>query len=303
MPADVQLLSTIILGALSLIPDNIIRCTALGTVIIFALIYNRYLSRATWLHQLEQAIQQTEEIREHAVEPPSATRWLIRHAVPGGYISWWLFRQMLVMCLWKDNATRYRMPDEPPGGAGWLHRMFSIVEEAKTKCTCPRDHFKLAQEWLRLLERVSIVRSLCTAYRYDRVKQSVSEIRLHISETGIFTWKQYWRLKRRVAQCTNSVDNVRTAVELFLEAELQRKLAEDITETRSALENSRVACAVCQDIPSTTQFKLSNRYLSANRQIGLIETRPDALGAFPYYTGSARLPSTWIPISGGVAHN
>ncbi|KAJ6547258.1 hypothetical protein B0H19DRAFT_1075162 [Mycena capillaripes] len=29
--------------------------------------------------------------REHAVEPPGATRWLIRHAGPGGYITWWLF--------------------------------------------------------------------------------------------------------------------------------------------------------------------------------------------------------------------
>ncbi|KAJ6582410.1 hypothetical protein B0H19DRAFT_1061824 [Mycena capillaripes] len=26
-----------------------------------------------------------------------------------------------------DVATRHRMPDEPSGGAGWLHRMFSIV--------------------------------------------------------------------------------------------------------------------------------------------------------------------------------
>ncbi|KAJ6551928.1 hypothetical protein B0H19DRAFT_1073552 [Mycena capillaripes] len=31
-------------------------------------------------------------IREHAVEPPGTTQWLIRHAVPGGYIRWWLFK-------------------------------------------------------------------------------------------------------------------------------------------------------------------------------------------------------------------
>jgi hypothetical protein len=31
-------------------------------------------------------------IREFAVEPPGATRWLIRHAVPGGYVIWWLIR-------------------------------------------------------------------------------------------------------------------------------------------------------------------------------------------------------------------
>ncbi|KAJ7910799.1 hypothetical protein B0H13DRAFT_2328980 [Mycena leptocephala] len=37
------------------------------------------------------------EIREFAVEPPSTTRWLIRHAVPGGYAIWWLFGCLLVM--------------------------------------------------------------------------------------------------------------------------------------------------------------------------------------------------------------
>ncbi|KAJ7820176.1 hypothetical protein B0H14DRAFT_2600160 [Mycena olivaceomarginata] len=30
-------------------------------------------------------------IRAFAVEPPGATGWLIRHAVPGGYVTWWLF--------------------------------------------------------------------------------------------------------------------------------------------------------------------------------------------------------------------
>ncbi|KAJ6585453.1 hypothetical protein B0H19DRAFT_1109718 [Mycena capillaripes] len=191
MPTDVQLLSTIILGSLSLIPNNVLRYTSLTSVIVFALVYNFYLNRAAWLHQLEQVIQQTEE----------------------------------------------------------------IVERAKAKCTCPGDQFKLAQEWLWLLE----------------VKQCVSEIRLRISETRTLTWKQYWHLKRRVAECTNRVNNIRTSVQVgltlgVLEAELQRKLAEDITETRSALENARVTCAICQGIgPSTNQFNFSDQYLSANR--------------------------------------
>jgi hypothetical protein len=136
------------------------------------------------------------------VEPPSATRWLIRHAMPGGYISWWLLGRLLIIaciecllpyCLlylcrrpfsssgftllpfykvslkkrikisiiWLvvvisdarmytdthlhmhstlrglklsspkqppiDVATRHRMPEEPPGGAGWLHRKRSNI--------------------------------------------------------------------------------------------------------------------------------------------------------------------------------
>jgi hypothetical protein len=35
--------------------------------------------------------------REFAVEPPGTTRWLIWHAVPGGYVIWWLFGCLLVM--------------------------------------------------------------------------------------------------------------------------------------------------------------------------------------------------------------
>ncbi|KAJ6528159.1 hypothetical protein B0H19DRAFT_1243162 [Mycena capillaripes] len=127
-------------------------------------------------------------IRENAVEPPSATRWLIRHAVLGGYVTWWLLgwrgknqlltsythyayantfsytrehwhcRKLLRALLQTPGATmiqtekeartiaqvegaprqapeplpdhiatQYRMPDEPPGGAGWLHRILSIV--------------------------------------------------------------------------------------------------------------------------------------------------------------------------------
>jgi hypothetical protein len=34
--------------------------------------------------------------REFAVEPPGATSWLIWHAVPGGYVIWWLFGCLLV---------------------------------------------------------------------------------------------------------------------------------------------------------------------------------------------------------------
>ncbi|KAJ6585461.1 hypothetical protein B0H19DRAFT_1321106 [Mycena capillaripes] len=66
MRADVQLLSSILLGSLSLIPNNTLRYTALGTVVIVVLGYNLYLSRTTQLHYLEQAIRQTEEIFERA---------------------------------------------------------------------------------------------------------------------------------------------------------------------------------------------------------------------------------------------
>ncbi|KAJ6585459.1 hypothetical protein B0H19DRAFT_1059682 [Mycena capillaripes] len=180
IPIDIQLLSSIILGSLSLIPNNIIRYTALGTVIVFALVYNVYLNRTTWLHQLE--------------------------------------RKQSAFAQGTTSSSRRN------GSGCWSEFSQSTF--------------------------------FATAYQYVRVKQSVSEIRWRGSETATLTWKQYWRLKRRVAECTTRVNCIRTAVELILEAELQRKLAEDITEARSALENSRAACAVCQGLPSTNQFQL-----------------------------------------------
>ncbi|KAJ6585789.1 hypothetical protein B0H19DRAFT_1059981 [Mycena capillaripes] len=38
----------------------------------------------------------------------------------------------VLTCPPNDVATRHRMPDEPSGGAGWLHRMFSIVQISNT---------------------------------------------------------------------------------------------------------------------------------------------------------------------------
>ncbi|KAJ6449963.1 hypothetical protein C8R45DRAFT_947079 [Mycena sanguinolenta] len=76
-------------------------------------------------------------IREHAMEPPVATRWLLRHAV---LVAPQMMRTTPKMSHRtfpgqppddvalpnEGGATRYRMPREPPGGYWWLHRMFSI---------------------------------------------------------------------------------------------------------------------------------------------------------------------------------
>jgi hypothetical protein len=88
MRANNQLLSSILLGSVALIPNNSLRYTALGSAVAFALVYTLLSKRATRLHQLEQIIQQTEE----------------------------------------------------------------SFEKAKSKCACPKDQFRLAEEWVRLLE-------------------------------------------------------------------------------------------------------------------------------------------------------
>ncbi|KAJ6479112.1 hypothetical protein C8R45DRAFT_1156722 [Mycena sanguinolenta] len=80
--------------------------------------------------------------REHAMEPPVATRWLLRHAV---LVAPQMMRTTPKMSHRtfpgqppddvalpnEGEATRYRMPREPPGGYWWLHRMFSNISTRK----------------------------------------------------------------------------------------------------------------------------------------------------------------------------
>ncbi|KAJ7364893.1 hypothetical protein DFH08DRAFT_799206 [Mycena albidolilacea] len=141
MRADVQL---ILLASLSLIPNNTLRYTALGSIIALALVYHIHLNIATWLRQLERSIQQTEE----------------------------------------------------------------FIEEVKTKCPWPGDQFKLAEERARLLE----------------VKRAASEMHCSVLAAGKPTWKEYWFLKRSVAECANRVKNIRTAVQ-------RAKFSEDLLKT------------------------------------------------------------------------
>jgi hypothetical protein len=74
MRADDQLLSSILLGSVSLIPNNSLRYMALGSAIAFALVYNLLSKRATRLRQLEHIIQQTEESFETAKSKCACSR-------------------------------------------------------------------------------------------------------------------------------------------------------------------------------------------------------------------------------------
>ncbi|KAJ7606577.1 hypothetical protein DFH06DRAFT_1347958 [Mycena polygramma] len=180
MRADTQLISSILLGSLSLIPNNTLRYAALGSAIAFALLYHLRLWPTAFLHQLAQSIKQTEE----------------------------------------------------------------VFDLANSNCASPRDRFSLAAEWVRLLE----------------LKRSVSEMQCRLWAEGNTSWTQHWHLSRRVAQCINSVDKIRTAVQLVLEAELQRKIAENITETQYILANAQSACAVCHATPAN-EISLANLYM------------------------------------------
>ncbi|KAJ6504730.1 hypothetical protein C8R47DRAFT_1103399 [Mycena vitilis] len=162
MRVDTQLISSILLGSLSLIPNNALRYVTLASTVAFALLYRIQLRPAAFLLQLTEGIKQTEE----------------------------------------------------------------VFEEAKLTCV-PRDRFSLAVQWVRLLE----------------VKQSMSEMQCRLWALRNTSWKQHWHFNQRVVECVNKVDDIRTAVQLILEAEVQRRIAQDITETHTTLANAQSACA------------------------------------------------------------
>ncbi|KAJ7362732.1 hypothetical protein DFH08DRAFT_799751 [Mycena albidolilacea] len=58
-------------------------CTKLAKYPSFTHAVNRVCATANYLRTINN--------RAFAVEPPGATGWLVRHAVPGGYVTWWLF--------------------------------------------------------------------------------------------------------------------------------------------------------------------------------------------------------------------
>ncbi|KAJ7690339.1 hypothetical protein B0H17DRAFT_1134369 [Mycena rosella] len=158
MQDTTQLMTSIFLGFLTLIPDNTLRYTALGIAVCLAVTHSMYLKRpSTQLRRLNEDMEKTGQI--------------IRSA----------------------------------------------------KLQCPRDHITLAEEGVRLLE----------------VKRSASMITCRMLETGRFTWTKYRLFSRDVAECARSVKSIRTAVELTVEVERQRKLAEDISETEGMLASIR----------------------------------------------------------------
>ncbi|KAJ7490526.1 hypothetical protein FB451DRAFT_1165882 [Mycena latifolia] len=77
--------------------------------------------------------------------------------------------------------------------------------------------------------------SLVTTDQPARVKRSASMITCRILETERFTCRKYWLFSRDIANCIKSAEDIRISVQLIVEAEYQRKFAEDINETEGIL--------------------------------------------------------------------
>ncbi|KAJ7133497.1 hypothetical protein C8R44DRAFT_977632 [Mycena epipterygia] len=102
-----------------------------------------------------------------------------------------------------------------------------LTRSARQKCA--RDHLSLTAEWARLLV----------------VEQCASMIQCRVWGTGRFTWKKYRLLSNDIAKCSGKIKTIRAAVQNTVEAEHQRKLAEDINETESILASVRSPTGRC----------------------------------------------------------
>ncbi|KAJ7490467.1 hypothetical protein FB451DRAFT_1552181 [Mycena latifolia] len=97
----------------------------------------------------------------------------------------------------------------------------NIIRDAKLNC--PRDLLGLTAKGVRLLE----------------IKRSASMIQCRLLEMNNLTWKKYRILSRDISNCAKDVEKIRTAVQLIVEAERQRKYTDDINETEATLTSLR----------------------------------------------------------------
>ncbi|KAJ7430780.1 hypothetical protein FB451DRAFT_1198683 [Mycena latifolia] len=73
----------------------------------------------------------------------------------------------------------------------------------------------------------------------EKIKRSASKIQSRMLETNTTTWTEYRLLSRDISDCAKSAKEIRTAVQLIVEAERQRKYTEDIKETEVILTSVR----------------------------------------------------------------
>ncbi|KAJ7115168.1 hypothetical protein C8R44DRAFT_855270 [Mycena epipterygia] len=108
-----------------------------------------------------------------------------------------------------------------------LQEAVATIQEVtrSARLQCPRDHLSLTAEWGRLLA----------------VQHSAPMIQCRVWETGPFTWKKYRLISNDIAECSEKIKTIHAAVQNIVEAEHQRKLAEDINETESILASVRSA--------------------------------------------------------------
>ncbi|KAF8142190.1 hypothetical protein K438DRAFT_1878611 [Mycena galopus ATCC 62051] len=90
----------------------------------------------------------------------------------------------------------------------------------------PRSYLRLTEQMGHLLELTKTASSI--------------KCRILNSENEWFSWNRYRLLSSHIRKCTKGVQEIRTAVQLILEAEHQRKLADHVQETQFILTASSI---------------------------------------------------------------
>ncbi|KAF8140845.1 hypothetical protein K438DRAFT_1785310 [Mycena galopus ATCC 62051] len=88
----------------------------------------------------------------------------------------------------------------------------------------PRSYLSLTDQMSHLLESTKTASSL--------------KCRILNSPTERLSWNKYWLLSGDIGECRKGIKKIRTAVQLILEAEHQRKLTDDILEIQFILTAS-----------------------------------------------------------------
>ncbi|KAF7364808.1 hypothetical protein MVEN_00350900 [Mycena venus] len=109
-----------------------------------------------------------------------------------------------------------------------LNQLEDIVKQTEeiiqgAKLFSSRDFLSLTDSGVRLLE----------------IKRSASMIKCRILNTDSSSWKKYRLLSRDIANCAVRTKKIRTAVQLIIEAEHQRKFTEDIDATEAVLTSAQ----------------------------------------------------------------
>ncbi|KAF7362553.1 hypothetical protein MVEN_00603500 [Mycena venus] len=118
----------------------------------------------------------------------------------------------------------------------------NLIDRAAAQC--PRDHLRLTKHMGRLLECISSPPSVTILIDGDyRINKISSLIKCHIlsSDRECFSWNKYRVLSGDIGECVKVVKDIRLAVQLTVEAELQRKLTDKISETSFILAASAQA--------------------------------------------------------------
>ncbi|KAJ7660644.1 hypothetical protein B0H17DRAFT_1094924 [Mycena rosella] len=126
-----------------------------------------------------------------------------------------------------------------------LDNLITAVKDilARAKSDCLRDHLVIAYEEEDLI-RCAEYRELHGQVRFInspfmlRVKLSMSNIQTGLLEVHDAPWKIFihkmWTIWHDLGKCEHKVRGIQTSMLLILEAEHQRKLAEDLNESREA---------------------------------------------------------------------